>query len=77
WPAFAAMLETVRETGIAHDRDEHTPGISAIGFAFRDRGGEIHAISVPVPSQRLADREATITPVVRAARNSILQDFRL
>lgn len=77
WPAFAAMLETVRATGLAHDRDEHTPGISAIGFAFRDRGGEVHAISVPVPSQRLAAREAMITPVISAARDSLLQDFSL
>ncbi len=62
WGAFAAMLERVREAGIACDTDEHTIGISALGGAFRDRNGEIHAISVPIPSQRFqASRKAVET----------------
>lgn len=73
WASFATMLDGVRETGLALDRDEHTAGISAIGFAFRDRGGEIHAISVPVPSHRFAEREATITQIIGAARDSVVQ----
>ena len=52
WTAFDAMLDQVRKTAIAADNDEQTPGISALGAAFRDRNGEIHAISVPVPTQR-------------------------
>lgn len=52
WPALAAKLARCRETGIASDLDEHTIGISALGGAFKDRNGEIHAISVPVPSPR-------------------------
>lgn len=50
--SFLAMLDGVRNTGIAFDLDEHTPGISAIGFAFADWSGLLHAISVPIPSTR-------------------------
>lgn len=52
WASFADILAGIRETGVACDSDEHTDGISALGGAFRDRNGEIHAISVPVPSHR-------------------------
>ena len=54
WPAFARHLAQVSEQGLAFDLDEHTAGISAVGSAFRDRNGEIHAISVPIPSTRFA-----------------------
>ena len=50
--SFLAMLAEVRKTGIAYDLDEHTQGISAVGFAFADWAGTLHAISVPVPSTR-------------------------
>lgn len=52
WQQFSDLLAEVRETGLACDSDEHTEGISALGGAFLDRQGEIHAISVPVPTQR-------------------------
>lgn len=52
--AFLAMLSDVRKTGLAYDLDEHAQGISAIGFAFSDWSGALHAISVPVPSTRFA-----------------------
>lgn len=52
WSAYAQHLEQVRDEGLAYDLDEHTEGISAVGSAFRERNGEIHAISVPIPSSR-------------------------
>lgn len=57
------MLDEVRTTGLAYDLDEHTVGISAVGFAFRDRTGIPHAISVPVPSTRFP----AVRPTVEAA----------
>jgi len=60
---FMSTLSMVRDTGLAFDLDQHSPGISAIGFAFRDHVGDLHAISVPVPSTRFAD----IRPQVEAA----------
>jgi len=65
WSAFAAMLGKVRERGIAEDANEHTNGISALGGAFRDRNGEIHAISVPVPTPRFLQMRDTVEAELR------------
>ena len=63
--AFIARLDDVAQTGLAYDLDEHADGISAIGFAFSDLAGEIHAISVPVPSSRFARRKHDIEAAVK------------
>ena len=47
-------LDAIRRTRVAADIDEHTAGISALGMAFADASGAIHAVSVPVPSSRFA-----------------------
>ncbi|MEO9826024.1 MAG: IclR family transcriptional regulator [Paracoccaceae bacterium] len=60
---FMAKLDLVRETSLAFDLDQHTPGISAIGFAFKDFTGDLHAISVPVPTTRFE----ALRPRVEAA----------
>ena len=59
---FMSTLSMVRETGLAYDLDQHSPGISAIGFAFHDHVGDLHAISVPVPTYLVA--EAAKAPLV-------------
>ncbi len=45
-------LAEIRGGALAIDEDEHTEGISAMGFALHDPTGDIVAISVPVPSSR-------------------------
>ncbi len=68
--SFHKLLDRVRETGLAYDIDEHTHGISAIGFAFRDWGGDLHAISVPMPSTRFdSAREKVEAALIEAAAN--------
>ncbi len=47
-----AELETIRSGALATDEDEHTEGVSAIGFAVRDTAGDVIAVSVPVPTSR-------------------------
>ncbi|MDP3342209.1 IclR family transcriptional regulator [Frigidibacter sp.] len=71
WDEFSALLARVRETGLAYDIDEHTQGLSAVGGAFSDRNGEIHALSVPVPSGRFALRKAEIEAALRHALRAI------
>jgi Transcriptional regulator len=71
WPAFAALLEKIRATGLALDSDEHTTGISALGGAFRDRNGEIHALSVPVPSQRFQQIRPQVETALRDTLSAI------
>lgn len=58
--AFAARLAAIRASGLAYDRDEHTAGISAVGIAFRDWSGNLHSISVPIPSSRFPSVRKTV-----------------
>jgi DNA-binding IclR family transcriptional regulator len=63
-----AELATVREQGVAFDREEHTEGICAVGAAISDgEDAATAAISVPVPSQRFGAEEGAITKATRAA----------
>jgi DNA-binding IclR family transcriptional regulator len=68
---FDQMLDAVAENGLARDDDEHTDGISAIGFAFEDWLGNIHAISVPVPTSRFSRQNEKIETAIRATRKNI------
>ena len=53
--ALCQKLDQIAAKRLAYDLSEHTPGIAAIGFAFADRGGELYAISVPIPMTRLSE----------------------
>lgn len=55
--AYQAEIETVRQTGLAFDRDQHTDGISAVGAAFYDLQGDLYAISLPTPTARFSAHE--------------------
>ena len=63
-----ARLALARELGFAEDNDDHTEGISAIGIAFRDFGGEVFAISLPIPTSRFAERRAQVTAALLAVQ---------
>ena len=65
-PLLQARIALARKQGYAEDNDDHTEGISAVGFAFRDLAGEVFAISVPIPTSRFADqRSAVIAAILR------------
>ena len=53
-------LARIRSEGVAWDRQEHSPGIAAVGAAVLDGGGPVAAISVPVPSERFVGIEDRI-----------------
>ncbi|WP_419739869.1 IclR family transcriptional regulator [Ruegeria sp.] len=57
---FLSELNVIREHGLAYDLDEHSAGVSAIGFSFVDWVGDLHAISIPVPTTRFAKQRTTI-----------------
>ncbi|TCS58941.1 IclR family transcriptional regulator [Primorskyibacter sedentarius] len=73
--ALLANLQDIRASGLAHDIDEHTAGISAIGFAFRDLSGNYHAISVPVPTMRFADIRSRLETALQEARQKVQAEF--
>ena len=69
--ALLADLKAVRRNGVAYDREEHTLGVCAVGVAFHDPLGNAVAISVPVPSQRFANRQALIAERLIATKNKL------
>lgn len=68
--AVLADIENIRAGSLAIDEDEHTEGISAIGFALHDATGDVVAISVPVPSSRFARVRERLSQVLMKARDS-------
>jgi DNA-binding IclR family transcriptional regulator len=69
--ALLAELKSVRHAGVAYDREEHTQGICAAGVALQDPLGNSVAISVPVPSQRFADRKTHIAERLIATKRAL------
>jgi DNA-binding IclR family transcriptional regulator len=67
-PVLLARIALARKLGFAEDNDDHTEGISAIGIAFRDFGGEVFAISLPIPTSRFAERRALVTAALLAVK---------
>ena len=63
--SLLAEIRKVRRTGLAFDEDEHTSGISAIGLAFTDPLGSLYAVSIPVPTARLAVKRAALCDALR------------
>ncbi|MEP0235264.1 IclR family transcriptional regulator [Roseibium sp.] len=70
---FLKEIEDIRQTGIGWDLCEHTEGISAVGFAFKDPMGQIYAVSVPVPSHRFGKLKDRLAELLLGAKNSIVR----
>jgi DNA-binding IclR family transcriptional regulator len=66
-----AEIDTIRRTGIAYDEGEHTADISAVGVAFRDGAGTIHAISIPVPSGRFNRSRERLSAMILKTRAEV------
>jgi DNA-binding IclR family transcriptional regulator len=64
-------LDTVRKSGVAYDREEHTLGICAAGVALRDALGNFVAVSVPVPTQRFKDHQDKIAERLLATKRAL------
>ncbi len=73
---FLSELATVRAKGLAYDLDEHSAGVSAIGFAFIDWVGDLHAISIPVPTTRFARQKENIEKALIETSTNIHQTFQ-
>lgn len=75
WPTLARALTRARTSGLAEDHDDHTDGISALGFAFADSAGDLHAVSIPVPSPRFAQQKATVSSALLHLRKDLTRIF--
>lgn len=64
-------INAIRNGALARDEGEHTEGICALGFAFRDTGGDIYALSIPVPSTRFERVNENLTQVFHRAVEAV------
>jgi DNA-binding IclR family transcriptional regulator len=63
-----AIIRQTRASGLAYDLGEHTEGICAVGIAFKDWAGDIHAVSVPVPAARFDAQRGAVEAALRALK---------
>jgi DNA-binding IclR family transcriptional regulator len=68
-------LKTVRKTGVAIDREEHSLGICAAGVVTRDGAGNVVAISVPVPAQRFGKHQRQIMARLKATKEALEREL--
>jgi DNA-binding IclR family transcriptional regulator len=61
-------IRSIRKAGVAYDRDEHTLGISSAAVAVRESHGALAALSVLMPTPRMAGREREIERVLLRVR---------
>ncbi|PWQ93522.1 IclR family transcriptional regulator [Leucothrix arctica] len=69
--ALLARVSRARDNGLSYDREYHSRGVSAIGFAFRDSLNEVYSISVPVPSSRFDELEEHVSNTLRILKIEI------
>lgn len=66
-------LSRIRAGALARDENEHTAGVSALGFAIAAQNGDIFAISVPAPSSRFILVESELQECMQAAKIEFLE----
>lgn len=68
-----AELSRIRAGDLARDVNDHTAGVSALGFAVVGQNGDVFAVSVPAPSSRFIAVEPELKKHMEAARDAFLK----
>lgn len=68
-------IKAIQNGALAKDEDEHTEGVSALGFAFQDSAGDVYALSTPIPSSRYALVKKSLEPIMREHRDKLCAEF--
>ncbi|MEL7125128.1 MAG: IclR family transcriptional regulator [Pseudomonadota bacterium] len=76
-PHLLQDIQAIRDGALATDEDNHTEGVSALGFAVQDPVGRIYAISVPVPSSRYERLKPQLARVLDQHRVDIADRLQL
>lgn len=71
WTALEQELKTIRESGVAFDHDECSPGVSAVSVAIRKSADASAMLTVLLPSQRLTGNEAVFAAALKDACASL------
>ena len=71
--ALRAELDTIRDTGVAYDREEHEPGIICVAVPIRSpRGRMLGGLSVPTATSRKSlDDLAALAPLITSTARGI------
>lgn len=73
--ALFEELDQVRAEGVAYDREEHTPGIAAVGAVVGSPRGAMAAVTIPLPAERFYGNEtslaATLLQACRTMRRTL------
>jgi DNA-binding IclR family transcriptional regulator len=77
WMALEEEFKTIRETGIAFDREEHTLGICAVGKAIQMRNNQWFAVSVPLPVQRFYEQEERLANALTRSVEAIIEAMNI
>lgn len=64
WDVLSRELVEIRAQGFSLDLEENSLGISAVAVALRLPGGELAAVSIPVPTQRFDASRKTLTELL-------------
>lgn len=64
WAHLEEELQSIRQSGVAWDREENSEGICAVSTLIRSATGELAAISIPVPTQRFRHAQAELTAML-------------
>lgn len=74
-PALLANLDASRATGIGFDIEEHSDGICAVGFCFRDEADNWFGLSVPIPTQRFVEQRDALIARLAAVRETLIRQY--
>lgn len=69
--AFCREISDIASGALASDHNEHTDGVSALGFAVKDTRDVIYAVSVPVPTSRFGHKLEALAAVLTHHRKRI------
>lgn len=64
WEALVNELELIQARGYSMDEEENSLGICAVAVALRLPGGDLAAVSIPVPSQRFKTSNAVLADLL-------------
>ncbi|GHB14854.1 IclR family transcriptional regulator [Salinicola rhizosphaerae] len=63
--ALMRQLATIRQGGVAVDREEHAEGVCGLGIVLNTGATERYALSLAVPSQRFARQQEKLEAALR------------
>lgn len=70
-----AELIQIRETNISFDNEEHIEGVCALGTSIQEPGGQLYAISIPIPTVRFHKKKQQMVEALLKCRANILRDI--